>query len=188
MNERTVARRYARALLDIGRERQNLDALREELNRLVKLLQENSDLHRLLAHRLIPARQKKAVIGEILPGLDPVLKNFLYLLLDKRRERYLPAIASEFSRLVDRERRVLEVEVYSAVPLPEEIQEELKTSLGVRTSQQVRLNWFIKPELIGGLVLRVGDRVWDGSIKGRLERLRERLLRGDRGEREVHLI
>ncbi|MDN5344921.1 MAG: F-type H+-transporting ATPase subunit delta [Clostridia bacterium] len=175
MSSQTIARRYARALFEIARPQGALASYAIALERVGQALQEDAELRRVLYHQLIPVREKQKVVDTLLPDIDPPLRNFFHLVLAKGRERALPEIANQFRRLVDRENRVLAVEVQAATPLSQDIASALKTRLAELTGQNIRLQVHVDPALLGGLVIRVGDRVLDASLKKKLELLGEHL-------------
>ncbi|MBC7324753.1 MAG: ATP synthase F1 subunit delta [Moorella sp. (in: Bacteria)] len=175
MSSQTVARRYARALFDIGREKGTLAAYAAALEDISRVLATNVELRRVLYHQLIPVREKQRVMDNLFPEADPLLRNFFHLVLAKGRERDLPAIAVQFRRLVDQEDRILPVEVYTAAPLSAEVINSLKGRLAAVTGQNIRLQTRVDPALLGGLVIRLGDRVLDASLKKKLELLGEHL-------------
>lgn len=177
MSEQIVARRYARALFNIAREQGTTSALAAGLEQVSTALAGDRDFRRVLYHQLIPVKEKQKLVDTIFPELDPALKNFLHLVLARGRERALPEMAAQFRRLVDQAENILPVEVTSAVPLREDILADLKERLAAATRQDISLTSRVNPDLIGGLVIRLGDRVLDASLKKRLELLAEHLKR-----------
>ncbi|AKX95239.1 ATP synthase subunit delta [Moorella thermoacetica] len=177
MSEQNVARRYARALFNIAREQGTAGEFANGLEEVSRTLAENSDFRRVLYHQLIPVREKQKLIDTIFPDINPLLKNFLHLVLAKGRERALPEMAAQFRRLVDQAENILPVEVTSAITLREDILAGLKERLAGITRRNIRLSSRVNPELIGGVVIRLGDRVLDVSVKKKLELLGEHLKR-----------
>ncbi|MGI9862797.1 ATP synthase F1 subunit delta [Moorella naiadis] len=175
MSEQTIARRYASALFHIAREQGTAGELAAGLERVSNVLADDRDFRRVLYHQLIPVRAKQKLVDTIFPGLAPVLKNFLHLVLARGRERALPEMAAQFRRLVDQAEHILPVEVTSATPLGEDILAGLKERLAATTRQHIRLANRVNPDLIGGLMIRLGDRVLDASLKKKLELLGEHL-------------
>lgn len=188
MSEGRVARRYAQAFFELMAEKGLLERAEEDLKGVVGLVQEVKELQQLLAHRGIPAGEKKELLRRIFAEkIAPLTMNFLLLLCDRRREAYLPEIYRHFHALALEARGIAEAEVRSAHPLSEEQLEALKTRLAQVTGREIRLEQRLEPELIGGLVVKIGDRVFDGSIAQRLNRLKEHIknlrieeLRGDK--------
>lgn len=175
MSSQTIARRYACALYEVARQKGDTGGFAAVLEAAGRALVENPELRRVLYHQLIPVREKQRIMDTLFPDVDPLLKNFFHLVIAKGRERALPEIAAQFRRLVDRENRVLPVEVQAAAPLSEEITAALKERLARITGQNVRLQTRVDPSLLGGMVIRLGDRVLDASLKKKLELLGEHL-------------
>lgn len=178
MLNQAVARRYARALFDLAEEKGVIDQVDQEFALVVDTVRENPELQSVMEDLVIPPEVKQDLVRKLFS--DKVLQlvmNFLLLTIQKRREVYLPKIYDEYSRLANEVRGIVEVEVLSAVPLADSTLKSLEASLATRLGKRVQCQAKVAPELIGGLVVRVGDEVLDGSVKTRLERMRERLLR-----------
>lgn len=179
MINQTVARRYAQALFDSGRESGNLDRLEADLADVVSVIEREPALKKALHHPLLPAEDKRKVIGALFgERLSPVTLQLLKLLLEKKRERELPAILDEFRRLVNAARNVMEVEAVVAKPLDDAILGTLRARLQEVSGKQVRLKVHVDPAILGGVLLKVGDRRIDGSLRGRLARMKQVLKEG----------
>lgn len=179
MLSHTVARRYAKGLIDAvgevapGTER----AVNDELAELVQTVQGHDGLKSLLASPAIPATHKTAIISKISEkmGVSPVVRRFLDVVADKQRLDHLALIAEAYATLVDEQLGVVTAEITTSVPLNPGQIAQLEASLRDATGGEVRLTRQTDPELLGGVVTRIGDVVYDGSVKGHLERIRERL-------------
>lgn len=177
-----LARRYGAALCEVAIAREEVDRVEAQLGVLVDVLASHPELRRQLSHRQRPLWQRKALLDGILaealaePPL-PIVRNFLHLLIDKRREEYLEEIVAEFRRRADAARGVVEAVARVAVPLNEVEEATLRRRLGELTGKQVRLSIEVDPDLIGGVMLRIGDRVLDDTVRARLARLRTALAR-----------
>ncbi|MHB1653169.1 MAG: F0F1 ATP synthase subunit delta [Desulfitobacteriaceae bacterium] len=170
-----LARRYAQALFDIASET-SLDPINKELGEVTRLIEEQEEVAQVLYHPHISLTEKKALMNRLLSGqVGNVVRHFLYLLIDRRRQNLLPLIEREFSRLADEARQIVEAKVASAVALTPGQAEKLKEQLGHMTGKTVRLVSELRPELIGGVLVQMGDRVMDGTIKHALERMRQEL-------------
>lgn len=180
MMERRVARRYAQALGQLAVERGILEEVERDLELVVSTIQGSDALRRVWEHQRISAEQKRSVVDSALGDqISTVTRHFLYLLLQKRREGILEAVAGEFRRLANEARNVVDVEVRTARALGDAERELLSRRISEYVGKQVRLVEVTAPELLGGVIARVGDLVMDGSVLTRLERLREQ-LRGSR--------
>lgn len=174
-----VARRYARALLELGTEYKNLDKLNEQLGALGRVYTSNADLSNVLLNPSIKLEERRAIVRAIAQkyAFEPLLVNFSLLLMDKDRFRQIPAIAEEFSRLVDEKKGNVRADVTSASQLSPIQQNELKKALAAMTGKNVLLETQVDPELIGGAVTRVGDVIYDGSVRTQLQKMREAILK-----------
>ncbi|MDK2821278.1 MAG: F-type H+-transporting ATPase subunit delta [Clostridia bacterium] len=175
MSNQAIARRYARALFEIAREKKLLDEFVANLEQIGKAIAEEDELRRVLYHQLIPIREKQKIVEAIFPDFNDLLKNFLNMTIAKGREKAIPEIVTEFRQLVDKENNILPVDVFSAVPLTDEVKAALKERLQAVTKQNIRLNNLVNPEILGGIIIRLGDRVLDASLKKKLELLALRL-------------
>ncbi|HEY8418539.1 MAG TPA: ATP synthase F1 subunit delta [Limnochordales bacterium] len=177
-----LARRYARALGDLAAERGLLETVEQELGRVAAVIRDDAEIRAMLESQRVPADVKLDLLlraaGE---QASDVTKLFLRLVVSKRRERYLLDMYREFVAYADRVRDIVEVEVRSAHPLGDEELIDLRNGLSRFTGKQVRIRNVVAPEILGGVVARIGDLVMDGSVARRLERLKES-LRGTRLE------
>lgn len=172
----SLARRYARALFELALAQERVQDVGEELDRVLATLEERRDLRALWEHQEVSARVKLSLVEEVLgAGVSPLVRNFLSLVVTRRRERWLAAMRQEYERLADEALGRVEVEVRSAVPVPGETLDALRGRLGNKLKKTVKFRTRVEPELLGGLVVRVGDVLLDGSVRSRLRRMRERL-------------
>ncbi|MEW5762636.1 MAG: ATP synthase F1 subunit delta [Bacillota bacterium] len=170
-----VATRYAEALFGIASDQNLVGEVEANLRTVLETLEGSRELERVLYHPQIPVALKKNIIREVFRDLLPVTRNFLAVLLDRRREFYLKAIVEAYIELANRTRNIVEVEVTSAVEVPLLLKVNLTQHLGKLTGKEVRVNYRVDPEVIGGLVIRIGNRVVDASVRRHLERLGERI-------------
>ena len=170
-----AARRYAEAVFDIGQESGTLEQWRDELDLLAAVAADADALH-VLENPKTPLDQRVALLERALTGLSPLARNLARLLLTRDRFGLLPEIARIYGEMLDRRNGVVRARVTTAVPLADEdlpaISERLRRVTGAR---DVRLETAVDPAIIGGLVVRVGDRLIDGSTRSRLIELRRQL-------------
>ncbi len=173
-----IAKRYATALLELGVEGGQLDQLVDEMARAAQAYEASSELRAAFDDPLVAPATKKAILGEIADrlGLGQVAKNALALLLDRRRVRARPAIAARLRELADAKRGILRAEVMTALPLPEEYFEQLQRQLERISGRRVALDRKLDPALVAGVVVRVGDTVYDGSLVARVRAMKEQML------------
>ena len=171
-----VAGRYAEALYEIAVENNLVDRLEEELKAVLGVLEESVQLKKVLFHPRITAAQKKEVLAGLFAGrVSEVAMNFLGILVERRREAYLDNITGYFTDLADKARNISDVKVTSAVELNDGEKKALTAAMASCTGKKVRLSYDVEPQLLGGVVVRVGDKVIDGSVLARLQNLREHL-------------
>ena len=173
-----IARRYAKALLDLAEESNQLDQVSRHLEELVGAWDASPELRDVFENPGVGTEQRKKVIGAIADrmGLSPLVKNTLLLLSDRRRLRHLPEIADAYRQLAEEKAGLVRAEVVTATAMPESYFAELQRTLESVTGKKVVLVKREDPSLIAGVVTRVGDKVFDGSVQNRLNELREELL------------
>lgn len=176
MNNKTVAKRYAQALLQIAQERNSLDLFEKEINDCLASISADQHLkHIWFSERITPGDKKEVIKGLFQKKVSVIIINFLMVLVDKNREEYLPDIFREYRRLADITRNIVDAEVRSAVQLTDKDFNELQGKLSAMTGKNVRLQVKIDPNLIGGLVVKIGDKVIDGSVVKRLAIMKKKL-------------
>lgn len=186
MIQQALARRYADALFHLAREHGRLDEVAADLRLLAGFLKQEPDLKELLGHQRISIRRKKEIVRELWGNrVSRLVMGFLELLIDKRRERYLEAISEAYFALLRAERNIAVAEVKTAFPLDQELEARLCLALERITGKKIELRVDTRPELIGGLVVKVGDRIFDGTVTKRLELLGARLAQKSLGKLEV---
>jgi len=176
-----VERRYAKALLLIGKEDGQTDSYRADLEQFTKLISENKELEQAICNPLYDATGRKTVMGTIIEslGLSDVVRSFLLLLFDKGRISYIQGINEFYQKLADELNGIAQASLISAAELPDETVEKIRQALSRMTGKEVNLEVKQDTGLIGGIVTRIGDLVLDGSIRTQLENMRESLKRGE---------
>lgn len=174
----SVTRRYARALFEIGVDRGNFAQLGQELRDLASVYGTSADLRQALENPVFKPAEKQAILRAVLPRVAPSqpVQRFALLLLDRGRIGLLPAIARAYELLADERAGQVRATVTSAVPLAAGELDRVRRALEQRTGKKVILDSAVEPNLIGGLVARVGDLVLDGSVRTQLDEMRRRLL------------
>lgn len=187
MSSRSVARRYAEALLQLAEESGRLEETRSEFRQVFETVRQEEEVRRVLEHPLIPKGDKKELLKKIWgQNLSSHLLHFFHLLVDKQREGYLGDIFEEFDLLVDERLGIVRVKVTAAAPLTADVREALVHRLEEITGRKVRLEMTTNPDLLAGLMVQIGDRRIDGSLRTRLEQL-QAAIRGESQEKGVTL-
>lgn len=178
MSDGAAAARYAEGLFEAARASDGLEALRRELDDLVRLLQATPELQALLARPDVEADRKMQVIQAVLGSeLTQTLMGLVNALVRHGRGDHLAAVSEEFGRLADEAAGVVRAEVRTVVPLTEQQRSRLTAALSRATGGRVVLSERVDPGVLAGAVVRLGDRLVDGSAAGRLARMREQLRR-----------
>ena len=181
----SLARRYSQALFDIASET-GLDQIDADLRELTKMVEGNREVKDTLLHPHISLSDKKSIMDKLMgEDFGDITRRFLYLLIDRRRAYLLPAVQREFTRLADEARQVVEAKIASAVDLSADQLDELKKAIVRMTGKEVRLVSEVRAELIGGVLIQIGDRVIDGTIAHSLEKMRENLRKNSDKPQEV---
>jgi F-type H+-transporting ATPase subunit delta len=181
MKNLAVARRYAKALLLIGKEDGQTETYREELAGISGLLDKERSLEQAITNPLYDAAGRKKVLETIIDklGLSAVMRSFLILLYDKGRFVYLANVNDYYQKLADDLKGIARASLVSATELSSEVVEKIRSTLSDKTGKDIILEVEQDPSLIGGIVTRIGDLVLDGSIKTQLLNMRESLKRGE---------
>lgn len=177
MSVQTVARRYASALVDVGLERGDAQAVQQDLLAWEKMFQASPILPEVFRNPTIALDKKRAVLNKLIerarPG--PTTANFLKLLLQNQRITELGEINLKFAELLDARAGMVAATVTTAHSVPESTQAALHAKLLTLTGKQVRINFATDPDLIGGLVTRIGSTVYDGSVRNHLQLIKEKM-------------
>jgi F-type H+-transporting ATPase subunit delta len=174
----SVARRYAKALLEIGVNQQTYDALGKELDRVADTFGKSPELKQALENPVFPLEKRRLVLDELARrlALSKVVRNFVMLLLDKGRIGSLPDVGRAYHALVDDYANRVRATVTSARPLDPALEKRLKNALEKQSGKTVLLEKKEDPAILGGVITQLGDLVYDGSVRTQLEQMREQLL------------
>jgi F-type H+-transporting ATPase subunit delta len=168
-------RMYARALYEAAKDKDRLDAVREELADFVQAQREVPELRELLRNPQLDHRVKASALEELLGGDEELVRNFLLLLAEKNRAGEVEEIAREFEQMVALEEGILDVELTTAVELSDEEARDVIKQIEKASGRKVEASRRVDPDLIGGIVLQAGSMRLDASVLGRLNRLRTEL-------------
>ncbi len=176
-----VASRYAKALADAvlaPSSRTDSRQALSELHTFEQMVKSSPELRTVLMSPAVPISRKRAVVGRFATSvpLSPLVRNFLFVVIDRRRSDLLGEMAQAFEAALDERMGVVRAEVQSAAPLNESQRAVLQQELSRLANKEVRCDFDIDPSLIGGVVARIGSTVYDGSVRTQLETLRERLV------------
>ena len=172
-----IAQVYSRSLFEVAKEQDKLDVIRDQLGEFTDTLNDNRDLQVFLFSPYFSSVEKKEGLHKVLDGADLAFANFLDLLVEKHRMPTLFRIRRQFEERWQEENRLLPVQVTSAIELDDETVEQISSSIAEQTDRRIELSTEVNPEILGGIVLRVGNSILDASIRNRLEQVRRQLAR-----------
>ncbi|HEY7935308.1 MAG TPA: ATP synthase F1 subunit delta [Solirubrobacteraceae bacterium] len=173
-----LAQVYARSLFAVAKEHSKLEVLREQLAQFADALSEHRELQVFFFSPYFSTTEKQQSLPGLLDGADQALLNFLNLLIENHRMPVIFRIRQEFGRLWDEENQTLPVEITSAIELDQATTESLGKTIGERAGRKVTLAARVDPDILGGIVVRVGNSILDASIRNRLEQLRRHVAQG----------
>jgi F-type H+-transporting ATPase subunit delta len=168
-----IARVYAEALFGVAKEKGSLDAIREQLGQFADALADNREMQLFFFSPYFSSAEKGDGLEKAITGAEPELVNFLELLIEKHRMPVIFRMRRQFDSLWDKENKRLGVTVTSAVELDPEVAERIGSEIEEQTGNAVELESRVDPDILGGLVVQVGNMVLDTSIRNRLEKLRK---------------
>ena len=177
MSNSMVAKRYASALFQIAKEQQILSQVEEELRVVKEVLQYNTDLKAVLNSSKLTNAEKKAILKEGFSSVSVYILNTVLILIDRHREDEIINVANEFIDLANDEMGVADADVYSIRPLSDVEREAISATFAQKIGKKsLRIENFVDSDLLGGIRLRIGNRIYDGSLRGKLNRLERKLL------------
>ncbi len=183
MTDKRIARRYASAVFKLGMQEGNdvISTRGATFLQLKGMLDENPVLDNVFKSPIFTVAEKKKVLADLLDkiGCDTVTRNFCYLLADKERLPYYRSIVQAYTKLLDEAKGVIRGTLTTAIPLSQAKQKSVKAELEAKASAALELTFDVDPAILGGVVLKVGDRILDSSLRAQLEILRSTLKRGN---------
>lgn len=173
-----LAEVYARSLHEVAEQQDKVAVIREQLGQFADELAGNRELQVFFFSPYFSTQEKTDGLARAVEGIDPILGNFLDLLIEKHRMPAVLRMRRIFDRITEDHEGLLPVQITSSIPLDPAQAESLGNRIGEQTGRKVRLTAVVEPEIIGGLILRVGNQILDASIRTRLERLRRQVATG----------
>ena len=172
-----LAQVYSRALFEVAKEHAKLDEVREQLGEFADAVAEQRDLQVFFFSPYFSTEEKKEGLRKAVEGADEIVLNTLELLIDKHRMPALFRIRRQYDDLWEEENRLLPVELTSAIELDQSTVKQVGEAIGQQTDRRIDLQSKVDPDILGGIVLRVGNSILDASIRSRLEQLRKQVAR-----------
>lgn len=176
----SLPRRYARALIEIGKEEKLVDRFGQELDSLMGIIHENSEIFSVLKNDLFPISERMGAMDEISDksGFHELLKSFLLLLIKKDRLELLPDIVREYGRYRDAALGILRTIVVTPKKTDTLLLRQIETILSDRLKRQVISHGETRPDMIGGIILKIDHTTYDGSIRRELDSIKEDMMKG----------
>ena len=168
---------YARSLFEVAKDQDKLDTVRDQLGAFTDAVSQTRELQVFFFSPYFSSQEKKDGLERAVTDADPVVLNFLELLIEKHRMPVIFRIRSNFDRLWEDENQLLPVEITSAVELDQSVAKQLGDRIAEQTGRKVELSSRVEPEILGGIVVQVGNSVLDASIRNRLEQLRRQVVK-----------
>ena len=172
-----IAQVYARSLFEVAKEHDALDEVHEQLGQFADELSRNRELQVFFFSPYFSSVEKKEGVGKVIEDGNPYMVNFLELVAERHRMPAIFRMRREFDGLWREENKLLPVRITSAVKLDDDLVRNIGSRIEEQTGRRIELDANVDPDVIGGLVLRVGNMVMDASVRGRLERLRREVAR-----------
>jgi F-type H+-transporting ATPase subunit delta len=172
-----IAAVYARSLFEVARDQDKLDDVREQIGAFADALSETRELQVFFFSPYFSTKEKEEGLERVVSDADPVIINFLKLLIEKHRMPVLFRIRAEYEALWEEENKLLPVHITSAVELDDSIVKQLGDRIAEQTDRKVDVSAEVDPDILGGIVVRVGNSVLDASVRNRLEQLRRQVIR-----------
>jgi F-type H+-transporting ATPase subunit delta len=170
-----VAEVYARALFEVASEEDALDEIREQLGQFADAVDQNHSLAQFFFSPYFSVDEKKDALHRAVEGANPAVMNFLEALIERHRMPVIFRIRDRFDHMWENARKLLQVDVTSAVALDEQIVKSIGDRVEEQTGRTVQLSSHVDPSILGGIVVRVGNSILDASIVNRLEQLRKQV-------------
>jgi ATP synthase F1 delta subunit len=172
-----IAQVYARSLFEVAIERGRLDVVREQLGQFADALEADRELSVFFFSPYFSTQEKKDALHRAVTDADDTIVNFLELLVEKHRMPVVFRVRRELDRMWEEENKLLPVQITSAIELDPATVERIGSQIGEQTGRKVELTSTVDPDVLGGIVLRVGNSILDASIRTRLENLRKQVAK-----------
>jgi F-type H+-transporting ATPase subunit delta len=172
-----IASVYARSLFEVAQEQGKLDAVRDQLGEFADALDSNQEMQVFFFSPYFSTPEKVEGLDNVVTGAEPILANFLKLLIEKSRMPAVFRVRRAFDELWQRENKLLPVEITSAIKLDKKTVKQIGDRIGEETGQKIELSEHVDPDILGGLVVRVGNSIIDASIRARLDQLRKQVAK-----------
>ncbi len=172
-----IANVYARSLFEVAQEHKKLDLVRDQLGEFADALDQNQEMQVFFFSPYFSTAEKIEGLDKVVTGVDPITQNFLKLLIEKSRMPAVFRVRRVLDELWQQENKLLPVEVTSAIELDKKTVKQIGDRIGEETGQKIELSERVEPDILGGLIVRVGNSIIDASIRARLDQLRKQVAK-----------
>ena len=172
-----IASVYARALFEVAHDQGKLDDVRDQLGEFADALDSNQEMQVFFFSPYFSTPEKVEGLDNVVTGAEPIVQNFLKLLIEKNRMPAVFRVRRVFDELWQRENKLLPVEITSAIELDKKTVKQIGDRIGEETGQKIELSEHVDPDILGGLIVRVGNSIIDSSIRARLDSLRRQVAK-----------
>ncbi len=172
-----IAQVYSRSLFEVAKEHDKLDVVRDQLGEFADALDQNQEMQVFFFSPYFSTPEKVEGLDKVVTGAEPILKNFLTLLIEKSRMPAVFRVRRVFDELWQHENKLLPVEITSAIELDKKTVKQIGDRIGEETGQKIELSEQVDPDILGGLIVRVGNSIIDASIRARLDQLRKQVAK-----------
>jgi F-type H+-transporting ATPase subunit delta len=180
MQNKKISSRYAQSLLDITEEKNNLDSVYEDVTLVLSALNQNPELRRVIISPVIKPKTKLSILNEIFSNkIGEELLRFIRFIIEKEREEYLYDIMDRFRELRNEKLGIIDVEVKTAWQFTQKQTEELSKRLEEMFDKKVQMSFVIDKNVLGGFIAKVGDTLFDASVRNQLDNLKRKFLQGN---------
>lgn len=177
MSNSEVAKRYSLALFEIAQENGQIESIQDELQELKIAYRNNIELEQLLTNPRLSMAKKKELLTTLFNGFNPIIQNTLFVMLEKNRLTDIVDVVDEFIEFANEVAGVADAKVFSTRPLTQEESNNISVAYANKIGRNsLRIKNIIDPSLLGGFRLQIGNRIYDGSLSGKLERLKRNLI------------
>jgi F-type H+-transporting ATPase subunit delta len=172
-----IANVYARSLFEVAMEHDKLDLVRDQLGEFADALDQNQEMQVFFFSPYFATAEKIEGLDKVVTGVDPITQNFLKLLIEKSRMPAVFRVRRVLDQLWQQENKLLPVEITSAIGLDKKTVKQIGDRIGEETGQKIELSERVEPDILGGLIVRVGNSIIDASIRARLDQLRKQVAK-----------
>lgn len=171
-----IAKRYAEAFFEVAIETDNLEGFKEQISAVSRILEEEEELKTIFQHPKLSRDEKKDILNSLFEGkVSSEMMNLLYIVVDKGREKYIKSIQKEYIALANEKQGIVEGKAITAIEMEDNKLRELEQKLSEKLNKKIKLTNEIDKNILGGVLVKIGDKVIDSSVKGQIDKITKEL-------------